>query len=67
MTQEQLLANINSHLTKISQVFSQNSSALAREYAMNFARNDISDLINAYLTQEQPVKKTINTKPDENK
>jgi len=67
MTNEQLLQAIDRHLTNIAQVFSQNSTALAREFTMTMARNEIRDLINAHFTQEQPVKKTIKTKPDENK
>jgi hypothetical protein len=67
MTQELLLQAIDKHLTKVAQVFSQNSTALAREITLNIARSEIRELINAQFPQEQPVEKTINTKPDENK
>jgi len=63
MTEKELLQVIQNNLYEVSKVFSQNSTAIAREFTLKQSENNIKEALQSYLST---LKATPEVK-DENK
>jgi hypothetical protein len=52
MNKQEIITTIDKMVREVSQVFSQNSTALAREYTLKNAINTITDLVLRAVSEE---------------
>jgi len=68
MNKQDVLNIVDKKVREVAQVFSQNSTALAREFTLTMAIKEITEGIESLLTQEEnKVDKNCNSKPRGNK